>query len=222
MHYKRVALAGGPFSFQGVSMKTPSLFAAAFALLAALPTHGFAADAKGDFAVRGAGRLACSELVDALETKDQRLTIFATWLEGYVTAANQFSDATFDSAPWQTTELLIALAGRSCAARANANVMDVVGRLIAEMRPLRLRERSPLVKIARPDEAQVHYRETVERVRARLIELGYEFETTSIIGEKPQNEMEAHLLDFQKQNGLPPSGRLDQHTLLNLFVRPSE
>lgn len=181
-----------------------------------------AADEDGDFAIRGAGRIQCSELIDGLEKKDQRLTIFATWLEGYITASNQLSNRTFDSTPWQTTELLLALAGRSCAAKPDSKFMDVVGRLIAEMRPLRVREKSTLVQIRDSESVQVHYKVVVERVRSRLVELGYKFKTTTVIGKKAQEELKTHLLAFQESNGLPPSGELDQHTLLNLFVRPKK
>lgn len=180
-----------------------------------------AADVNGEFSVRGAGRFSCVELLDGLEKKDQRLTIFATWLDGYLTANNQLFDETFDMTPWQTTELLLAMAGRSCAARKDANFMDVIGRLIAEMRPLRLRKNTGIMRIASADKVQVHYKETVERVRARLVQLGYEFSTDSVAGQIAHAEMERNLLDFQKQSGLPPSGEMDQHTLLNLFVRPT-
>ena len=200
-----------------------TLCAAAFAALTFVPAAD-AADGNGDFAIRGAGRLTCEQLGAALAARDAtQLTIFATWVEGYITAANQFQDATFDATPWQTTELILALSGQACAERGQETTfMDIIGRLIAEMRPIRLAEKSGLVRIGDENAVQVHYRETVERVRARLIALGYEFEQPSIIGEKAMDEMSANLRAYQAKEKLPQSGRLDQHTLLNLFVRPSK
>lgn len=199
-----------------------SLRSALVAAAVAAPLPTIAADANGDFAVRGAGRIACAELQDALQAKDQqRLTIFATWIDGYVTALSQTGEDTFDAAPWMTTELLLALAGQSCANRPDADVMAVVGRLMAELRPIRLAERSPLLKIDEGDAATVLYRETVERARARLEALGYGFETEGVVGRAAHEELRKNLLAYQEASGLPPSGRLDQHTLLNLFVRPA-
>lgn len=180
-----------------------------------------AADKDGDFAIRGVGRISCAELSDALEKKDnQRLTLFGTWLEGYISAANQFSSNTFDITPWQTTELLLALSGRACAQDPDKNFMGVIGRLIADMRPLRLPEKSPVVKLQTEKNVQVQYRETVERVRRRLTELGYRFTTSSVMGEKSLLELRDNVLAYQRENKLPPTGDLDQHTLLNLFVLP--
>lgn len=188
----------------------------------ALPT--IAADAKGDFAVRGAGRLSCAELTDALAKKDAtRLTIFGAWLEGYITANSQLLPNTFDATPWQTTELLLALSGQSCANRGpETQIMDVVGRLIAEMQPIRLAERSGLLRMSHGDAVQVHYRAVIERARDRLKALGYEFTSDEMTGKKALDELTANLKRYQTENKLQPSGRLDQHTLLNLFVRPQK
>jgi len=182
-----------------------------------------AADTSGDFAIRGVGRISCAELSDAVEKKDkQRLSFFGTWLEGYISAANQFSDNTFDVTPWQTTELLLALLGRACAQHPDQNFMGVVGRLIAEMRPLRLTENSPLLKLQTDKNVQVQYREIVERVRRRLVDLGYAFAEEGIIGERALEELRANLRAYQQANKLPVSGDLDQHTMLNLFVLPKK
>lgn len=179
-----------------------------------------AADANGAFSIRGAGRISCEELLAGLEAKDKRLNVFAHWLEGYITASNQLMGDTFDVTPWQTTELLLALAGRSCAATPDKNFMDVVGRLIAQFRPLRVQEKSALVQIRAGESVQVHYRVVVERARTRLIQLGHAFESQGIEGQASSAEMRRNLIAYQNTVGLPPSGRLDQQTLLNLFVTP--
>ena len=198
-----------------------ALFAAVFT--AVLTAPGMAADEDGEFAIRGVGRISCAELSDAVEKKDQqRLSFFGTWLDGYLSGANQFSDNTFDITPWQTTELLLALVGRACAQNPDKNFMAVVGRLVAEMRPLRLTERSAIVKLQTAENVQTQYKAIVERVRLRLIELGYSFAETGIIGENALNELRANLLAYQKASNLPPTGNLDQHTLLNLFVLPKQ
>lgn len=199
-------------------------FVIAGGLVAGPGAPAIAADAKGDFAVRGAGRLTCAELTDALAKKDAtRLTIFGAWLEGYITANSQLLPNTFDATPWQTTELLLALSGQSCANRgAKTQFMDIVGRLIAEMRPIRLAERSGLVRMTQDDSVQVHYRVVVERARNRLEELGYQFTGDTVMGAKALDELTENLKRYQEKARLPQSGRLDQHTLLNLFVRPQK
>jgi len=179
-----------------------------------------AADSNGDFAIRGVGRFSCTELLDALEKKDERLRYFGTWLDGYLSATNQLSPNTFDATPWQTTELMLALLGRACAQRPDVNFMAVVGRLASEMRPLRLTEKSDVIRLSGFETAQVHYRAVIERVRARLLQLGYSFENTLLADDAAFRELRKQVRDFQQNNKLPPTGNLDQHTLLSLFVLP--
>jgi len=183
-----------------------------------------AADSNGDFAIRGAGRLSCEELLDAYAKMDQtRLAIFATWVEGYVTGQNQLQPTTFDALPWQTTELVMALARQACNQRGKDTVfMDVIGRLVAEMRPLRLPEQSEMIALNSGDAVQVHYRTTIERVRARLESLGYSFNQDNLIGSEAMAELTRIVTAYQQDKNLPVSGQLDQNTLLSLFVRPAE
>lgn len=196
----------------------------ALTIAAQLAHPAVAADTNGDFAIRGAGRISCAEVIDSLATKDQqRLTILATWVEGYITAQNQLQNATFDATPWQTTELIMALAGQACQQRGNDTLfMDVIGRLVSEMRPLRLAERSELVTLNFGDAAQVHYQTTVERARARLEVLGYTFTQDGILGPAALDELSNNISQYQETTGLPVSGQLDQNTLLSLFVQPAQ
>lgn len=188
------------------------LFLALCLLLA--PTATFAADSKGDFAIRGLGRFACPQLLEAMEAKDARLNVFGAWVDGYISALNQQSPGTFDAAPWQTTELIVSLAGRRCAAEADANFHTIVGRILAEMRPLRLVERSDVVALRSGERVSPLYAEIVNRAKLRLTELGHR-------GADDDDQMlGASIRAFQADKNLPQTGLLDQQTLLNLFVRP--
>ena len=115
---------------------------------------------------------------------------------------------------------MLALLGRACAQRPDVNFMAVVGRLAAEMRPLRLTKKSDVIRLSGQETAQVHYRTVIERVRRRLEELGYGFNAPALTDDAAFRELRKHVGDFQKKNNLPPTGNLDQHTLLSLFVLP--
>jgi hypothetical protein len=67
-----------------------------------------AADADGNFVIKGAGTATCATLQKAKAARDERYASIAGWLDGYLSAQNELRGATFDLAPWQQTELLLA------------------------------------------------------------------------------------------------------------------
>ena len=73
-----------------------------------------AADAKGGFAVEGAGRSPARPFLKAKANGGNDLAIFAGWVDGYLTGANQHAPQTYDFTPWQTVGLLIAALANHC------------------------------------------------------------------------------------------------------------
>jgi hypothetical protein len=66
-------------------------------LLAASPV--FAADSTNRFALRGVGLADCEHFLKAMKERKENVLVAGGWLEGYITAVNQFTPNTFDIAP---------------------------------------------------------------------------------------------------------------------------
>ena len=86
---------------------------------AVLTVPAAARDAGGAYAIKGTGQQACADYVQAYaaaeRTEGASLLLYRGWLEGYLTGFNHFQDETYDLAPWQTTELMLAMLAKHCA-----------------------------------------------------------------------------------------------------------
>ncbi len=184
-------------------------FALSFSPLAA------AADADGNFVIKGAGTASCATLLEAKAAADERYASIAGWLDGYLTAQNELRERTFDLAPWQQTELLLAALAGWCKSRPQDTLHTAAFRLIGTLEPGRLTERSERLEVGERDEAAVVVYETVwRRVQQRLKLRGlYDGEITDSADEASR----AALRRFQLERGLPATGLPDQVTLAQLL-----
>jgi hypothetical protein len=190
---------------------------AALCIAAGASADALAADANGDFAIRGAGAQSCAALVRAWDERTDDLALYAGWIEGYLTGLNQHLDDTFEIAPWQTAASLLALVRQACAnADAQTGVMAVTARLIRELAPARLKAKSPMVGVAIGDFRTALYADTVEAMRLRLRAEGFEPGPEGA----PFGGLDSAALGaFQKARGLEETAAPDQRTLFALFVR---
>jgi hypothetical protein len=186
-----------------------ALFAASLA-----PSAAAAADADGRFAVDGAGRLTCERFNQAREAGGPELNMFAGWIDGYTTGFNHFQDETFDVTPWQTVELLVLKMGNYCQEFPQERFIDALNKLILVLAPARLTGESPIVAVNNNGLSVLVYREQIDRIGARLVELKH-LKTVPEDGYGPA--MIAGLRAFQAETGIPESGLPDQATLNALF-----
>ena len=63
-----------------------------------LCTGASAADKAGALAPKGVGRDACKELTKVYDERSQELFLVASWLDGYVTSVNTYSNGVYDVA----------------------------------------------------------------------------------------------------------------------------
>jgi len=106
-----------------------------------------AADADGNFVIKGAGTATCATLQKAKAARDERYASIAGWLDGYLSAQNELRGATFDLAPWQQTELLLAAVAGWCKSRPQDTLHTAVFRLIETLQTGRLTERSAMLEV---------------------------------------------------------------------------
>lgn len=181
-----------------------------------LPQPGRAADSEGAFAVKGAGSVTCGELIGALEENSQRGLLLLGWVEGYVSAANQFVEGVFDFTPWQRAEMTSDLLVNLCDGNRDQAVFRVMGRLLTAMEPSRLDQRSEVETIPAGESVQFEiYRETLKQAQERLIELGHlDGGADGRYGPKTA----AAISDFQRAAGVQINSLPDQETLFALFA----
>lgn len=173
----------------------------------------WAADADGNFAVDGAGRAPCGDLVAALkESNGPAVAAYAGWVDGFLTAMNVSRDDTFDLTPWQTTTLTVSKLSAFCEANPDMPLVNAVGRYMSTLQPNRLIKGSDLVRVSVGETAVFLYPETLTRMADALAAAGYS------VPDGPFGEGHAFTLRaYQTDKGLSPTGLPDQPTLNALF-----
>lgn len=202
-------------------------------LLLGLTTLTFAADEDGKFAAKGAGRKSCEAYLMAKDNaqlsaqkptgenaKEHSLNdfrLYAGWLEGYITAYNQFQSGNYDITPWQTTELLMVLLARHCKDNPETRILSATNGLIQALFPARLQAESQVMEVTLLQHKSYYYTEIIFQVKKRLTQLGlYSGDVTQSTYATP--EIQA-MRAFQKKHGLPETGVPDQRSLTHLFLR---
>lgn len=175
-----------------------------------------AADAQGKFAVKGAGKRACSHFVQAAEQKGTDYYLYGGWLEGYLSSYNSHQVKNYDSTPWQTTELLLTLLQRHCAKNPEVKFLSAVNGLLKTFYPIRLESENQLVKINVNGAETYFYKDILLRAKARLKKLGYI--TGDIMADFDKEDISA-FEKYQKDIGVSITGMPDQNTLLSLFLK---
>ncbi len=174
-----------------------------------------AADREGRFALDGGGAAACAQFLQAREAKAAELSLFAGWIDGYLSAVNQMRPETYDITPWQTTDLLLVLVENYCRANPKEAFGLAVNRLGAALAKDRMTTQSPMMVAGHKGAVVSVYEEIIVRVHGALVErkhLPKEAEP------KFTPEMRVALEKFQQERKIPVTGLPDQKTLFLLFL----
>jgi hypothetical protein len=182
------------------------------AALAAAPAG--AADSEGRFMVKGAGTATCGQFLAAQEARGREFVSFAGWLDGYLTHINQREPATFDIAPWQGTELVLAAVSGQCRKDPKVTFHQAAYQVAQGLGPGRLLARSEVVTARVGDQSVVLYREIVVRIQQRLRLRG--LLATDPTGDYDEATVRA-VRAFQASRKLAETGLPDQVTLANLL-----
>jgi hypothetical protein len=189
----------------------------AVALLASAPSFALAADAGGSFAVRGAGSAPCAKFTKDKAAGSRDFYVFAGWLDGYLSAANQMREATYDLAPWQTTELLLRLLDDYCAQHPQVGFSLAARRLTEALDGQKLAEASELRRIEHKGRFTLIYADVLMRAQQRLKELGlFTGATDGAYGPQTREAIER----FQSDRKFEATGLPDQRTLAALLGGP--
>jgi len=178
---------------------------------------GFAADEKGQFAVRGAGLVTCSVYGQEREAQSEAYLVIAAWMDGYITATNQYSPATYDSLSFETTELLAAVISEHCKKNPDERIFPVLKNLLEKLHYDRLGSLSKKTEVVLHERNVSLYVEVLKRVQQQLANLG--FYKGGIDGEFGSTTANA-ISSFQKSIAFDPTGFPDQMTLWRLMRSP--
>jgi len=178
--------------------------------------NAIAADSQGKFAVKGAGKRTCEAFTKASTEKSTDYYLFGGWVEGFISAYNQFQPQNFDITPWQTTELILLLLKKHCENNPNTKFLSATNSLFKTLFSIRLTEKSNLISIQVGKSKSYFYQEIMLRAKARLKTMGYL--AGNVNSEYTKNDAIA-LEKYQKDVGLPATGTLDQRTLMTLFLK---
>lgn len=195
-------------------MKAPGLAAlASLALAAAHPAT--ARDANGAYAIKGVGQLSCEDYTRAREAQATQIYAFAGWLDGYLTGFNHFQADTYDLAPWQTTEIMLAMIAKHCGQNPGRSFTDAANDLALIFYPDRLEAEAGLVRVENAGRAVFMYEPLVEEVRTRLAAAGH---PAGEPGTPYGRAFADAVKTFQAKRGLTVSGLPDQPTMSALFL----
>ena len=185
---------------------------AALLLTAAIPA--MAADEEGNFAIDGAGTVACERFIEAYDGKTRDFFVFAGWIDGYVTAMNQQQEATYDLTPWQTTEFVLDLVAQYCRANPERKFIYGITELLRYLYQGRLEALSEITQVEHSGKGAFFYRATIRSVQEALAERAlYEGDADGVF----DDEVARSLARFQGLAGLEETGWLDQRTLFALM-----
>lgn len=170
-----------------------------------------AADAKGNFAIEGAGQLKCETYMTLGGENQTEFATVASWLNGYVTAYNRFAPETFDLTPWQTVQVLLVQLRQYCNANPGAAVEKAASELVNFLSEDRLTRAENMIALSNGKNAVMVYESTRAKIEAALI--ARDFTIRDVEG-----GLSLAILEFQTSKGLPATGLPDQRTLLGLFA----
>jgi hypothetical protein len=186
------------------------------ALVATAFTPGYlkAADSSGHFALRGVALATCEQFLQALQERQENVLLAGGWLEGYMTAVNQLMPKTFDIAPWQNTDTILALVKHNCERNREQRFFAVVTAMIEFLAQNRLQEQSDRVLAEADGQRVMIYGQIMRDVQQRLIDKGLlQGNADGQFGAKTK----AALQEFQKKENIQVTGLPDQVTLWRLL-----
>ncbi len=190
-------------------------------LFSAMPSTGLAADASGKYAVRGVGASKCSQLVSAIESKDQNVRrdavgLYSSWLNGYMSYINRVEKETYDIVPLTDSAHLLAVVLGQCRNNPDALVETIASQVMAVLAKAKIEAESPIVALSVGDQKGNFRRSTLIAMQEKLINLK-QFKG------KPDGEFGASsqkaLVAFQKSEKLKETGFPDTDTLMRLLLK---
>lgn len=174
-----------------------------------------AADGNGQYSVRGAGAVSCEVFREARDSQSPLYHIIAGWIDGYITARNQFVDDTYDTASFESMELITALLDEFCTKQPEAVLFGLVDSLTTVFARNQLQQPSTKIKIEQGDRSVQIYEVVVRRIQEKLSDQGF---YGGPLNAKFDAETKRAFKAYQTSIGFNPTGFPDQLSLWQMFT----
>jgi hypothetical protein len=194
--------------------RTVRVLGLATVVVLSVPAGAVAADARGDFAVKGSGFETCSMYLSSKEEGGPLYLIFRAWMNGYLTGHNANARDTYDISPIYDVDVLAEIIANLCKSKPEARFVGAIASLVQELDKTKLAEKSPPVTMSNNGAEVTLPKEVLRWVQTRLKEKGYY--TGGVDGLYGAGTRRA-LERFQASADLAKSGLPDDLTLLRLF-----
>ena len=173
-----------------------------------------AADANGDFFLRGLGNATCQTYLTEKANDTAAYYLFRSWANGYISAYNEMTPETYDILPDVTIGNVANGVESICRDRPEQNIWSAVAALTKMFEPDRLKVKSDVVTMSVGARSLTLYKETVRQVQAALAERGYDVGTPDgLFGGRTREALEA----YQKAENLQVTGLPDLFTRARLL-----
>ncbi len=173
-----------------------------------------AADSQGQYAVKGLGLASCQRFIEEREKQSNAYFVFGGWVLGYLTGINRFSEETFEVAPWEGDDTLLAFLAGHCGRNPETKFAVAVNEMVRALMPARLTDASPMHLLGTGDQRTAIYKDSLRRVQRKLAQSGHYLGAAD--GEFGP-ETQAALEKYQQERNLPITGVPDQRTLYDIF-----
>lgn len=192
------------------------LAAVAIALLTGLAAgSATAADARGQFAIKGVGQAACIDVVRAASGQPAELAPFLHWVAGYVSAANLYEPRTYDLLSWQTDGIILQSLVTYCRANPRTPLAVAAGAMVTSLRQTRVFTQGRFQWLDVAGQRIRFYDETVIRMKQVLrTSAGY----TGAMDARWTADVTEALRRYQQLRRLPVTGVPDEATLVAMFA----
>lgn len=189
--------------------------AALVAAVLVLNPRAEAADAKGNFALRGIGSQTCQAMLDELQKQPGSAVAAASWVLGYISAVNRYEPETFDISPVTDAQSIFNVVVGLCKAHPEVRVQTITNDTLAALGRARVKTDSPLIETKSGNTVASVRVETLTLVQKRLNERGFlKARADGNFGA----QTEAAVKDFQKAEKLPVTGVVDSPTIIRLLI----
>lgn len=191
-----------------------TLIAASLAALSQAAVH--AADADGNFAIRGVGSQSCGAVVEALTRADdqQRGEIVMTlsiWMGGYLTHANRVIADRFDAVPFVSDVDMLAIVVDRCEAAPEALFETAAHDILALLAPVGVPGMSEVAQLA---DSVALRSSTVRALQQALIDRGFlEGDADGLVGPMTR----AAVQRFNAAQGIEAGPTITIETVLRAF-----
>ena len=192
------------------------LAASATALMIVCPLAAHAADAQGNFAVRGVGSQSCKALSDQVAQKNPNVAIaLESWLGGFLTAVNRLQGDTFDASPILANAAMAQMVFNVCQRAPTSSVETVTFDIVKALTPARLRKASTNVEAKSGANTVVLRKDTLMAMQTELARQGLFKEAPTGLFTPATS---AALKAFQAKGKLTQTGLPDPATTIALLA----